>query len=286
MPLHAGYHVELSSTQLPLSQRIKLFSSTTRINLWPDAPFQPKRQATNSFLSAVIAPRRIRIGRPLLMPLYGGALGLGSRAIGTRRRTLRTHGRSARAMFGTLRTHSRFPRAMFGTLRTHSRTMGTCRGLICRWPMTWTTRMTRTEIMVRTRRSCPTSMPAVPAITQISPGPRKIKHRRTIKPDNRIIPFSRHPLYGIKKITDRGIQTILCLCKNITQVRIPETPVHAVTIISAINTQQIIQINLISTVILLLSQAQLIGHFIRKKPSPVTGLSIRQSRCHPRYQDA
>ena len=86
------------------------------------------------------------------------------------------------------------------------------------------------------------------------------------------VPVACFPIEGTVEIagSDKGIP--LPFEKDITQIKVATLPIHAKHVVATCHTHQIIEVDFITSLILLVGEVELIGHLISQEQSLVAGL--------------
>lgn len=121
--------------------------------------------------------------------------------------------------------------------------------------------------MIRTKGLMTAVAPGIAPITYIDHRMPEVIIASSIMGADGEIPTGMPPMDGSEEIIQRGIEIVLPRKEDATQVHISVTPIAASTVGSPTNTQEVVQIHLISLVILFGGKIQFISHLIGQEPS-------------------
>ena len=88
------------------------------------------------------------------------------------------------------------------------------------------------------------------------------------------VPVTSLPVEGTVEIAGGHIGTVLPVEEDITQVEIPTSPVDSIQVIITVDAHQVVEVDLISSLILILGEVQFISHLISKEQSLITSLFV------------
>ena len=95
------------------------------------------------------------------------------------------------------------------------------------------------------------------------------------------------PIERTIEIASRAEITILPIQEDIAQIEVTLAPVYAVEIIVGINAHEIIQVNLVGSLILIVCQIEFVSHLVSKEQSLLASLLITHcrscSKCHAEH---
>lgn len=114
------------------------------------------------------------------------------------------------------------------------------------------------------------------AIAAKNRGAREVIIAAAVIIENREIPCRAYPTDGAVEVIECHIKVVLPTVQNVAHVGVAILPVIPVNVVHGVDAEQIVQVNLISTVVLVGRKVELIGHLVGKEQSFLAGSFVTQ----------
>ena len=103
------------------------------------------------------------------------------------------------------------------------------------------------------------------------------------------VPVSCDPVEGAVEVGSRDKGVPLCLQQDIAHIEVTALPIDTINIVNAGDSHQVVEVDLVGSLILLVRQVQLVSHLVRQEECLVTCLLVthgmgRNCHCQQCYQ--
>ena len=88
------------------------------------------------------------------------------------------------------------------------------------------------------------------------------------------VPIACVPIKRAIKIGGVAVHAILPIEQNVTQVQVAALPVEAVQVVVVVDAHQVVEVNLVSRLILVIGEVQLVSHLVRQEQGLPTRLIV------------
>ena len=79
------------------------------------------------------------------------------------------------------------------------------------------------------------------------------------------VPIACVPIKRAIKIGGVAVHAVLPIEQNVTQVQVAALPVEAVQVVVVVDAHQVVEVNLVCSLILVIGEVQLVGHLVRQE---------------------
>lgn len=88
------------------------------------------------------------------------------------------------------------------------------------------------------------------------------------------VPIACVPIKRAIKIGGVAVHAILPIEQNVTQVQVAALPVEAVQVVVVVDAHQVVEVNLVCSLILVIGEVQLVSHLVRQEQGLPTRLIV------------
>lgn len=88
------------------------------------------------------------------------------------------------------------------------------------------------------------------------------------------VPIACVPVEWTIEITGIAVHAVLPVKQNVTQVQVAALPIEAVQVVVVVDAHQVVEVNLIGSLILVIGEVELVCHLVRQEKSLPTRLVV------------
>lgn len=148
-------------------------------------------------------------------------------------------------------------------------------------PRIWTSRASqarsvpRLEMAVGAGVAVSAPTPVVTDIGDVDCRACEVEEATAVVFEYRQIPSGVQPTDGTEEVVERGVERILPWQQDAFEVGVAVSPIAPRAVVRGLDAHQVVKIDLVSLVILLLGEVELVGHLVGQVPRPIACFAVR-----------